>query len=73
VYNHLPQIDPTRSLDGRHRRSPRDEEEALRHMHRAHVAAERKRAKERPSPSRFPERLVSGPAAAVLALMGMRR
>lgn len=75
MYNHLPKVDPTRSLDGR-RHSPHDERAELRRLHREHVAAERAQAKAWsgvPSRAPFPERLVSGPAAAILALLGSRR
>jgi hypothetical protein len=75
VYNHLPKVDPTRSLDGR-RHSPHDERAELRRLHREHMAAERAKAKawsDVPPSAPFPERLVSGPAAAILALLGARR
>jgi hypothetical protein len=38
VCNHVPRVDPTRSLDGGHR-APETERAALRRMHREHAAA----------------------------------
>jgi hypothetical protein len=72
VYNHLPSIDPTRSLDGR-RHARRDEETELRQMHVEHVAAERARAGTRATPAPLHERMLPGPAGAILALLDVRR
>jgi hypothetical protein len=73
VYNHLPNIDPTRSLDGRHRRSE-SEHATMRRIHREHVAQERAREVDAGAP-RVPlgERILSGPAAAIMARVGLRR
>ena len=73
MYNHLPKVDPTRSLDGR-RHPPYDERAELRRLHREHVAAERARARQQPQPAPLPERgVLPGPAAAILALLFSRR
>jgi hypothetical protein len=72
VYNHLPKVDPTRSLDGR-RHSPHDERAELRRLHREHVAAERAQARQQAPTAPLPERVLSGPAGAILALLGARR
>jgi hypothetical protein len=72
VYNHLPRIDPTRSLDGGHRASE-SEQAALRRLHREHVAAERARGAEQPPATPLTERILTRPAAALLALVGIRR
>jgi len=68
VYNHLPHVDPTRSLDGRGR-APRSEQAELRRLHHEHVAALRAQANEQ---SAAPNR-ITRPVAAILALVGARR
>jgi hypothetical protein len=56
VYNHLPRIDPTRSLEARHRVSGSEQDE-LRRQQREHVAAReaarRRRARRNLLPARF--------------------
>ena len=73
MYNHLPHIDPMRSSGGRHR-AYESEHATMRRVHREHVAEERARvrAERTASPSRA-ERIFSGPAATIMALVGLRR
>ena len=73
MYNQLPNIDPTRSLDGRRRR--RESEDAtMRRRHREHVAEERARARAEQAPAApLAERILTGPATAILALVGLRK
>jgi hypothetical protein len=73
MYNQLPRIDPTRSLDGG-RRAPEAEQAVMRRLHREHAAAERARTAEQvPAPPRSGLLFSRPAAAAVLALLGMRR
>lgn len=73
MYNHLPNIDPMRSPGGR--RSAHESEHAtMRRVHREHVAEERARGRaERTSSAPPAERILSRPAAALMALVGLRR
>jgi hypothetical protein len=71
MYNHLPGVDPTRSLDGGHR-AREGEQAALQRLHREHVAANRARGAARPA-APLTRRILAGPTAAILALVGMRR
>ncbi len=72
MYNHLPKIDPTRSLDGP-RRPSRSEEATMRRMHREQVAAERALQGE-PQPG-LPSaaRRIARPVALLIGLVGTRR
>ena len=72
MYNHLPRIDPTRSLDGGHR-APETERAVLRRMHREHDAAMRAGGAEQGSVAPQAERLRTGPMTAILSLVGLRR
>jgi hypothetical protein len=72
VYNHLPNIDPTRSLDGRHRR-PESERATMRRLHREHVACERARVDVKAPRVPLTERILTGPAAAIMTFVGLRR
>jgi hypothetical protein len=71
VYNHLPHVDPTRSLDARHRVS-RSEKAELQSQHREYVAAARARD-EAHSSAPIAARRITRPVAAILALVGVRR
>jgi hypothetical protein len=73
VYNHLPNIDPMRSSGGRHR-AHESEHATMRRVHREQVAEERARIRtERAASPPRAERIFSGPAAAIMALVGLRR
>jgi hypothetical protein len=72
MYNHLPRVDPTRSLDGG-RRARESEQAALQRLHREHVAANRARGAVRRPATPLTRRILAGPTAAILALVGMRR
>jgi hypothetical protein len=71
MHNHLPRVDPTRSLSGGHR-PPESEQAALRRLHREHVHAERERGGEGLAPP-LTRRIFRRPTSAILALVGMRR
>ena len=73
MYSHLPNIDPMRSSGGRHR-GYESEPATMRRIHREHVAGERARGRaERTSAAPLAERILGGPAAAIMALVGLRR
>jgi hypothetical protein len=72
VYNHLPRIDPTRSLDAGHR-APETERATMRRMHREHTAAKHAHGTEQTSVVPRTERVRTGPVIAVLALVRLRR
>ena len=72
MYNHLPGVDATRSLDG-HRPASSGEVAELRLMHREHVAAERARMREAHPRVAAGVRRIRRPAAACWALVGTRR
>ena len=73
MYNHLPHIDPMRSSGGRHR-AYESEHATMRRVHREHVAQERARGRaERAPATPLAERILTGPAAAIMALVGLRR
>ncbi len=72
MYNHLPHVDPTRSLEGRHRAS-RSEQAELRRLHREHVATLRARTNEQRSAAPAAANGVPRPVAAILGFVGMRR
>jgi hypothetical protein len=69
MYNHLPRVDPTRSLDGGHR-APESERAALRRLHREHVGAERARGAQQPPAIPLTTRLFTLPTAALQYLRG---
>ena len=71
MYNHLPKVDPTRSLDGG-RRAREREDAALWRLHREHVAATRAPGEEPPAATPLTRRILTGPRA-ILGLVGMRR
>lgn len=71
MYNHLPNVDPTRSLTGGHR-AGESEQAALRRLHREHVATTRARDAEPRPATPLSRRILAGPAA-ILALVGVRR
>jgi hypothetical protein len=71
VYNHLPHVDPTRSLDARHR-APRSEKAELRARHHEQVAAARARDEEL-STAPIAANRITRPVAAILSLVGVRR
>jgi hypothetical protein len=74
MYNQLPRIDPMRSLDGGIHREPEGERAVMRRLHREHGAAERARTAEQdPGPARSGLLFSPPAAAAMLALLGMRR
>jgi hypothetical protein len=72
VYNHLPHVDPTRSLDARHRASGSEQEE-LRRLHREHVAVLRARRDDERSTAPTAAYRVPRRVAALLGFVGMRR
>jgi hypothetical protein len=73
VYSQLPNIDPMRSSGGRHR-AHESEHATMRRVHREHIAEERARVRaERTTSAPRAERILSGPAAAIMALVGLRR
>ncbi|MDX6561095.1 MAG: hypothetical protein QOD65_909 [Gaiellales bacterium] len=72
MYSHLPDVDPTRSLDGRHR-TAESEPATMRRIHRETVAAERAQRGEQAPAVPLAERILSGPAAAIMAFVGLRR
>lgn len=71
MYNHLPRVDPTRSLDGG-RRAREREEAALWRLHREHVAATRAPGDEQRPATPLTQRLFTRPAAAWYFLRGRR-
>jgi hypothetical protein len=73
VYNHLPRIDPTRSLDGGARHASESEQAVLRRLHREHAAAERARTREQHPDASFGAHTIGRPIAAIWGLVGMRR
>ena len=72
MYNHLPHIDPTRSLDARLRVSGSEQDE-LRRLHQEHVAALRARTNDQRSAAPHAANRITRPVAAILGLVGMRR
>jgi len=73
VHNQLPSIDPMRSQGG-HRRGYESEHATMRRLHREHVAQERARGRAQRTPATpLSERIFTGPAAAIMALVGLRR
>jgi hypothetical protein len=72
VYNHLPHVDPTRSLDAR-RGASGSEQEELRRLHREHVAVLRARRNDERSAAPTAAYRIPRPVAAILGLVGMRR
>ena len=71
MHNHLPRVDPTRSLDGG-RRAREREEAALWRLHREHVAATRVPGNEQPPATPLTRRLFTRPTAAWYSLRGRR-
>jgi hypothetical protein len=75
VYNNLPRVDPTRSLDGANH-VPKSELALLRRQYREFRAAERAAERATGDQQReasFGERRITRPVSAIWALVGARR
>lgn len=72
MYNHLPRVDPTRSLDAGHS-APETERAAMRRMHREHTAAKHAQGTEQGPVVPRTGRVRTGPVVAVLAFVRLRR